>query len=109
MTGNNAGKTGTASLSVTAGALDHLVLSPASASITAGGSQAYTAQCVDQYDNSLGDVTATTTFSIAPNGSCTGATCTATAARRAYRHRDERGQDRDRLAAGRLPARSTTS
>jgi hypothetical protein len=80
VTGNDAGKTSTASLSVTAGALDHLVLSPASATITAGGSQAYTAQGRDQYENSLGDVTASTSFSIAPNGSCTGASCSASVA-----------------------------
>ena len=80
VTGNDGGKTGTASLSVTAGALDHLVLAPASATIAAGGSQAYTAEGRDQYDNSLGDVTSTTTFSIGPNGSCSGASCTATSA-----------------------------
>jgi hypothetical protein len=79
VTGNDGGKTGTASLTVTTAALDHLALSPASASISAGGSQSYTADGRDQYDNSLGDVTASTTFSIAPNGSCTGATCTASA------------------------------
>jgi parallel beta-helix repeat protein len=78
VTGNDSGKTSTASLTVTAGALDHLVLSPASATIGAGGSQVYTAEGRDQYNNSLGDVTATTTFSIAPNGSCSGASCTAT-------------------------------
>ncbi len=77
VTGNDGGKTGTASLSVSVGALDHLVLAPASATIAAGGSQAYTAEGRDLYDNSLGDVTASTTFSIAPNGSCTGASCTA--------------------------------
>jgi parallel beta-helix repeat protein len=77
VTGTNAGKTGTASLTVTAGALDHLVLSPASATVSAGGSQAYTAEGRDQYDNSLGNVTSSTTFSIAPDGSCTGPTCTA--------------------------------
>jgi hypothetical protein len=65
---------------VTAGSLDHLVLSPASATIPVGGSQAYTAEGRDQYNNSLGDVTATTTFSIAPDGSCTGAACTASVA-----------------------------
>jgi parallel beta-helix repeat protein len=80
VTGNDAGAIDTASLSVTAAALDHLVLSPASATIPSGGSQAYTAEGRDQYDNSLGDVTATTTFSISPNGSCTGATCTASVA-----------------------------
>jgi len=78
VTGNNGGKTSTASLNVTAGALDHLALTPASATIPSGGSQAYTAEGRDQYDNSLGDATSTTTFSISPNGSCTGATCTAT-------------------------------
>ena len=80
VTGNDGGKTGTASLSVTAGALDHLVLAPASATIASGGSQAYTAEGRDQYDNSLGDVTSTTTFSIGPNGSCSAASCTATSA-----------------------------
>jgi len=64
---------------VSAGPVDHLSLSPASASIAAGGSQAYTAQARDQYNNPLGDVTASTVFSIAPDGSCTGATCTASA------------------------------
>ena len=73
VTGNDGGKTSTASLSVVAGPLDHLVLAPASASITAGGSQAYTAQGFDAAGNSLGDVTAPTTFTVAPNGSCTGA------------------------------------
>ena len=80
VTGTDAGAIATASLSVTPGGLDHLVLSPASATITSGGSQAYTAEGRDQYDNSLGDVTASTTFSIAPNGSCTGASCTASVA-----------------------------
>jgi hypothetical protein len=80
VTGNDAGSSDTASLSVSAAALDHLVLSPASATITAGGSQAYTAEGRDQYENSLGDVTATTSFTIAPNGSCSGATCTASVA-----------------------------
>jgi hypothetical protein len=76
--GDDGGKTSSASLTVNAGPLDHLALSPASATISAGGSQTYTSQGRDQYDNSLGDVTGSTTFSIAPNGSCTGATCTAT-------------------------------
>jgi alpha-tubulin suppressor-like RCC1 family protein len=70
--------TATASLSVSSGSLDHIVLSPASATITAGGSQTYSAQGFDIDGNSLGDVTASTVFSVAPDGSCTGATCTAT-------------------------------
>ena len=80
VTGNDGGKMATASLQVNAGTLDHISISPASASITAGGSQAYTAQGFDQSGNSLGDVTAATTFSIAPDGSCTAATCTASVA-----------------------------
>src|SRR5207248_4598661 len=68
------------SLQVNAGTLDHIVISPQTATITAGGSQSYTAQAFDAGNNSLGDVTASTTFSISPNGSCTGNTCTATVA-----------------------------
>src|SRR5439155_16776917 len=67
----------TASLQVGAGGLDRIVISPSSATISAGGSQAYTAQGFDASNNSLGDVTAFTSFSISPEGSCAGATCTA--------------------------------
>jgi len=77
VTGDDGGKTSAASLTVLAGLYDHLSLSPASATIALGGSQTFTAQARDQYDNWLGDVTSTTTFSIAPDGSCIGATCTA--------------------------------
>ena len=56
MTGNDGGKTGTASLQVGGGGLDHIVISPSSATIVAGGSQAYTAQGFDAANNSLGDV-----------------------------------------------------
>jgi hypothetical protein len=80
VTGSSSGKTGTASLTVTPGPLTQLTLSPSSATIPAGGSQTYTATGADQYGNSLGDVTASTTFTVAPNGSCTGASCTATVA-----------------------------
>jgi hypothetical protein len=80
VTANDSGKTSTASLTVLAAPLDHLVLAPATASISTGGSQTYTAEGRDQYDNSLGDVTSATTFTIAPDGSCTSATCTATIA-----------------------------
>jgi hypothetical protein len=45
-----------------------------------GISTALTAEGFDSFNNSLGDVTSATTFSIAPNGSCTGATCSATVA-----------------------------
>ena len=80
ITSTDSGKTGTAGLTVIAAGLDHLVLTPASTTITAGGSQSYTAAGFDQYGNSLGNVTSSTIFSIAPNGSCTLASCTATVA-----------------------------
>lgn len=80
VTATNGGKTGTATLTVNAAALDHLVLSPGSATITAGGSQSYTAAGFDQYNNALGDQTAGTTFTISPNGSCGAGSCSATTA-----------------------------
>jgi hypothetical protein len=79
ITGTDAGKTGTATLNVIPGALDHLVLSPATTTVTAGTAQGYTAAGADSFGNSLGDVTAATTFSIAPNGPGTGASCNNTA------------------------------
>jgi hypothetical protein len=80
VSGTSAGMSGSASLTVNAGPLDHLALSPTPATISSGGSQSYTAEGRDQYENVLGDVTAGTTFSIAPDGSCSGATCSATKA-----------------------------
>ena len=76
VTGNDSGIVGTATLNVTPGAITHLALTPATASITAGGNQSYTAQGFDMYNNPAGDVASSTTFTIAPNGSCTGTNCT---------------------------------
>jgi len=59
-------------------ALDHIVVTPASASIVSGGAQSYTAEGFDAQNNSLGDVTSSTTFTIAPDGSCSASVCTAT-------------------------------
>ena len=59
-----------------------LTLTPDSATITAGHSQAYQAVGKDAYGNAF-DATGSTTFTIAPDGSCTTAdpkTCTATIA-----------------------------
>jgi invasin-like protein/quinohemoprotein amine dehydrogenase alpha subunit-like protein/IPT/TIG domain-containing protein len=67
-------------ITVQPGPLHHLALSPATSTVTAGGSAAFTAQGRDASENNLGDVTAGTTFTIAPNGSCSGAVCTATVA-----------------------------
>jgi hypothetical protein len=61
------------------GQLDHLVLTPAISAIASGGSEFYTAQGFDAQNHSLGDLTSSTTFTIAPEGTCTGQTCTATA------------------------------
>ena len=69
---------GSATLTVTAGPLDHLVLAPATSSIVAGSSQSYTATGFDAYNNSRGDVTGLTAFTIAPDGSCTTNSCSAT-------------------------------
>jgi hypothetical protein len=59
-------------------ALARLVLSPARASIRAGASQTYTATGYDAAGHKLGNVTTKASFSIRPDGSCTGAHCTAT-------------------------------
>ncbi len=59
---------------VTTGSLDHLMLSPASSSITVGSQQIYTAEGYDQYGNSRGDVTGSTAFAIT-RGQCIGASC----------------------------------
>ncbi len=75
-----AGNTGSASHDWTIDippVLDHIVISPRAASIEVGGSQAYTAEAFDTDGGSMGDVTEETSFSIGPDGSCTGATCSA--------------------------------
>ncbi len=80
VTGTKSGTTGSAALTVTPGPLHHLVLGPAGATVLAGAAQAYAAEGRDAYDNSLGDLTPSTVFTIAPNGSCTGPSCRATVA-----------------------------
>ena len=64
VSGNYGGLIDTASLVVSAGALHHIVISPDITTIMAGGTQTYTAEAFDQFDNTLGDVTAVTGFSI---------------------------------------------
>jgi hypothetical protein len=79
--GNNfvlLGANPTVTIGTGVGPLASIVLSPASASVGAGGSVTFSATGYDADGNSLGDVTADTTFSITPDGSCTGPTCTAT-------------------------------
>ena len=66
-------------ITVGPGALARITLSPATATITAGDSQAYTATGFDTYGNTIGTL-AGAKFTIKPDGSCTAATCTATVA-----------------------------
>ena len=65
--------------SFSAAAVDHLSISPSSSSITTGGSQSYSVHALSVTNFDYGDVTAATSFSITPDGSCTGASCTASA------------------------------
>src|SRR5262249_44532600 len=71
---------GSAVLRVVPGPLASLKLRPAAAKVTAGDSVTYRADGVDEFGNRLGEVTAQATFSISPDGSCSGATCTAATA-----------------------------
>ncbi len=64
-------------LTVMPGTLDHLVVSPASSSVVPGASRGYRAEGFDPSGNDLGDVTAATTMTITPDGSCLGSVCTA--------------------------------
>ncbi|HEU5007979.1 MAG TPA: hypothetical protein VFT67_13465 [Jatrophihabitantaceae bacterium] len=77
VTASVGGASGTASLTVQPGPLDHLAVSPGTATVTAGSSQAYTAEGFDAFGNSLGDETGSASFSISPDGWCTSAICTA--------------------------------
>jgi PKD repeat protein len=56
---------------------DHIIISPSNATIDAGDSRNYTADAFDTDGNAMGNVTAATSFTISPNGSCSGNTCTA--------------------------------
>jgi len=62
------------------GPIATLALTPSNSSITAGDSQSYMAEGIDAFNNPVAEVTAQTTFTISPDGSCTGASCTANAA-----------------------------
>src|SRR5437870_5240196 len=67
VTGTDGSFSDTATLDVSPGALASIAISPSTATISAGGSQAYTAQGFDSHGNSTGDVTGATTLSISPN------------------------------------------
>jgi hypothetical protein len=63
-------------------ALDHIAISPKTSTVASGASQTYAVTAFDVFNNSRGNVTGSTTFTISPNGSCNNATasCTATLA-----------------------------
>jgi len=65
-------------IKIKVGPLASLTISPASATIAPGGSQAYTVVGYDAFGNALPSPLANTTFKISPDGSCTKAVCTAT-------------------------------
>lgn len=81
--------TGTGHTAVAAGSLDHLMLSPGTATVcpqlsaptnadltcATSYSQTFAAEGFDAYGNDLGDMTSATTFSIATPGSCTATDC----------------------------------
>ena len=69
------GVAGTLVLNVTPGPAASLTLAPPSATITVGGSQAYTAEAFDQYGNDIANVTSATTFTVA-GAACSGNVCT---------------------------------
>ena len=83
------------------GGFDHIVISPANATIQPGDSQAYSAEAFDTNGDSMGNVTADTTFSIAPDGSCNGHTCSAKQIRSAHGDRDLLRRQRQRDPHGR--------
>ncbi len=58
------GATRSDNFAVQPGETDQLVITPATATITAGDTQAYTAMAYDEYDNEIGDITADTDWSI---------------------------------------------
>ena len=77
VTATNGTATDTALFNVAAGPAAALAIAPSNATISPGESQAYTAVASDEFGNPLGNVTGTTLFSIAPDGSCAAAVCTA--------------------------------
>ena len=66
---------GTSSLRVLPGQPARLVLEPRQATVVTGGTQAYTAHGYDTFGNDAGDMTARTTLTISPSGSCGPAIC----------------------------------
>ncbi|MBI2983077.1 MAG: FecR domain-containing protein, partial [Chloroflexi bacterium] len=58
VTATSGGVSGTATLTVVAGAPDHIVIDPTAATVAAGVTRSYTVRAFDAQNNELGDVTA---------------------------------------------------
>ena len=67
----------TLTVNVVPGALDHLALTPGSTAIHTGATQVYATLAYDAAGNLIGDVSASATLTIAPNGTCDATGCTA--------------------------------
>ncbi len=67
----------TLTLTVVAGALDHITLTPGSASVAPGEPDAFVTRADDAAGNLIGDVSATAILQISPDGICGAGTCTA--------------------------------
>lgn len=70
--------TAAATLTVPVGPLSYLMLAPSTATFVAGEAQAFTAGGFDAHGNSLGDLTASTTFAGSTDLTCTADSCTTT-------------------------------
>ena len=63
-TSNNWVNTGIQTLTITPSSLNHITVTPSTATITAGAQQTYSSTAYDAYGNSLGSVTGSTSWSI---------------------------------------------
>jgi hypothetical protein len=75
VTGTMGSASATASLTVNP--VSRLAVTPSSASVGPNVPQTFQAEGFDAANHDLGNVTATTTFALAPNGTCSGAACSA--------------------------------
>ena len=64
ITATHDGMSDSTTLTIIAAAFDHVTISPVNASILAGTVQAYTVSSYDQYNNYIGDVTASASFTV---------------------------------------------
>lgn len=75
VTASHGGDDAVANLRVVPGPVDRLTLTPDTATIAAGVTQAFTSAGFDAYDNAVGDLTDATTFTSSAPGTCTANAC----------------------------------